>query len=85
MPRGPSPLPNVVQVTASREDLPRLYAEVLDQNPLLGRIEGSLRVAGWSDEEIRTFQLLAACRSNGSLTQRLKELEGSLTARRKDV
>lgn len=66
------------QVTASREDLPKLYAEVLGQNPLLARIEGALRTAGWADEEIRTFQLLAACRSNASLTARLRELETAI-------
>lgn len=55
-----------------------MYAEILAQNPLLGRIEGSLRTLGWSAEEIRTYQLLAACKSNASLTQRLKELELSL-------
>jgi len=66
------------KVTASREELPRLYAEALAQNPLLGRIEGSCRTIGWTDEEIRTLQLLAACKSNASLTQRLRELERAI-------
>ena len=69
---------SVVQVQASREDIPKLYLEVLAQNPLLGRIDGECRNIGWTDEEIRTLQLLAACRSNASLTQRLRELEQSL-------
>lgn len=69
---------NPNQFTAGREDLPGLYREVLEQNPLLVRIEGALLTAGWSDVEIRTFQLLAACRSNASLTQRLKEVENQI-------
>lgn len=72
------------QVTATREDLPKLYAEVLEQNPLLGRIEGALRTAGWTGEEIRTFQLLTACRSNASLTTRLRELEVAIARPPKD-
>jgi hypothetical protein len=71
-------MPTVTQITASREELPGLYREVLAQNPLLARIEGSLRALHWSEEEIRLFQLLTACRSNTSLTQRLTELERSL-------
>ena len=76
MPRESLPLPeNPNQITASREELPRLYAEVLSQNPLLGRIEGALRTINWTDEEIRTYQLLTACKSNASLTARLREVE----------
>jgi hypothetical protein len=70
--------PKVNQIQCTREELPVLYAQVLNQNPLLARIEGSCRTIGWTDAEIRTMQLLAACRSNGSLTQRLQELEQSL-------
>jgi hypothetical protein len=69
-----------VQVSASREDLKGLYREVLDQNPLLGRIEGSLKAMGWTDEEVRTYQLLTACRSNASLMERCKEVESLLNA-----
>lgn len=68
-------MPNPNQFTAGREDLPGLYREVLEQNPLLGRIQGEQRGLGWTDEEIRTYQLLVACKSNASLTQRLAELE----------
>lgn len=68
----------VIQVEASREQLPFLYDDLLAQNPLLGRIEGQCRTVNWTNDEIRTLQLLAACRSNASLTKRLKELEDSL-------
>lgn len=67
-----------VQVKSTREELPIKYAEVLAQNPLLGRIEGSCRAVLWSEVEIRTLQLLAACASNASLIQRLTELEERL-------
>lgn len=69
------------QVTAAREDLPALYAQVLVQNPLLGRVEGACRAIGWTDGEIRTMQLLLACKSNASLTTRLAELERGLGRR----
>jgi hypothetical protein len=64
--------------TCNREDLPRLYREVAEQNALLGRIENELRLISWTDEEIRTIQLLAACKSNASLTGRLKEVESRI-------
>lgn len=70
----------VIQVQASREELPNLYMEVLDQNPLLARIEGECRTVHWTNEEIRTLQLLAACRSNASLQLRLAELERGISA-----
>ena len=76
-------MPKTIQITASREDLPRLYREVLDQNPLLARIEAECRTVNWADEEIRTIQLLAACRSNASLTERLQQLEHALRRQRR--
>lgn len=77
----PTTGPKITQLECRREELPGLYAEVLQQNPLLGRLEGKLRAIGWTDEEIRTVQLLAACKSNASLMQRLKEIETSLGRR----
>jgi hypothetical protein len=67
-----------LKVQCTRQDLPVRYVELLAQNPLLARIEGECRTVNWSDEEIRTIQLLAACASNASLTQRVKELESRL-------
>lgn len=67
-----------LQVSASREQLPILYQEILSQNPLLGRIEGECKTVGWTDVEIRTIQLLAACKSNASLTERLQQMERSI-------
>lgn len=67
------------QVSITREQLPIAYAELLNQNPLLARVEGETRSLLWSDAEIRTLQLLVACRSNASLLARLTELERSLT------
>lgn len=53
-----------------------MYAELLKQNPLLGRIESACKdLLNWTDEEIRTLQLLTALRSNSSLMERVKELE----------
>jgi len=69
-------MPN--QFVCSREDLPGLYAEVRAQNGLLERLERELRAIGWTDEEIRTVQLLAACKSNASLTERLQSIEKQL-------
>jgi hypothetical protein len=73
------PQPKVKQVQATRENLPLQYAELLNDNPLLARIEGQCRAIGWTDSEIRTMQLLAACKSNSSLQQRLMELEAAIT------
>lgn len=70
--------PKINQVQVTRQELPTVYLEVLAQNDLLARIEGNLKTHNWSDLEIRTCQLLTACRSNASLLQRLKELESSL-------
>jgi len=67
-----------LQIQCTRQDLPVRYAEILAQNPLLGRIEGECKTVNWSDEEIRTIQLLAACASNASLSRRVKELESRL-------
>lgn len=61
------------QISASREDLPGLYMEILQQNPLLARVEGTMKSIGWSDLEIRTYQLLAACASNASLMAALDQ------------
>lgn len=63
------------QLSVTREDLPKAYAEAIVNNPLLGRIEGSCRSIGWTDQEIRTLQLLAAVNSNASISERLRELE----------
>lgn len=68
-------MPNPNNITFTRDSLAHHYADALNQNPLLARIEGQLRSLGWSDSEIRTVQMLTACRSNASLTQRLRELE----------
>lgn len=68
----------VNQVSIEREQLPIEYADLLNKNPLLGRIEGSAKTIGWSDLEIRTFQLITAVASNASLQQRLTELESKL-------
>jgi hypothetical protein len=66
-------------VSLTREQLGVAYAEVLAQNPLLARTEGQCRSIGWTDEEIRTMQLLLACKSNASLMDRVRELELLLT------
>lgn len=66
------------QVSFTREQLAVVYAELLAQNPLLARMEGQCRSLGWSDAEIRTAQLAIACKSNASLTARVKELEAML-------
>jgi hypothetical protein len=68
---------NQVQVT--REELPIGYAELLNRNPLLGRMEGECKLIHWTDLEIRTAQLIVAVASNASLQQRLLELEQSLS------
>lgn len=73
--------PIIKQVSVSREELPLAYAQLLNENPLLGRIEGATKNVGWTDQEIRTMQLLVACKSNASLMQRLRELESSLASR----
>lgn len=70
--------PSVKVVVAPRDELPKLYAELLVQNPLLARIEGQCRAIYWLESEIRTVQLLTACASNASLTARVKELEAML-------
>lgn len=66
--------------TASREELKGLYREVIEQNPLLGRIEASLKGLRWTDEEIRTYQLLIACQSNASLKAELEKFNAMLKA-----
>ena len=74
------PAAKVLQVSVTREELPIAYRQLLLENPLLARIEGETRTLGWSDEEIRTLQLLAACRSNASLMNRVLDLERMLVA-----
>jgi len=69
-----------LQIQVTREQLPDRYKEILQQNPLLARTEVETKLIGWTDEEVRTLQLLLACASNASLTQRLLELERSLGA-----
>ena len=70
--------PVVNQVQTTREELPLRYQQLLIDNPLLGRIEGSCRTIAWTDLEIRTIQLITAVQSNASLQARLRELEQSL-------
>ncbi len=79
MQAGCSHLPDRDTVSVEREQLPLLYADLIMQNPLLGRIEGACKPILWTDEEIRTLQLLTACKSNASLQQRLRELELSMS------
>lgn len=67
-----------MQLTVTRQDLRIRYAEILAQNPLLARTEGECRSIGWTDEEVRTLQLLLACKSNASLTELVKLLEGGM-------
>lgn len=63
--------------TASREELPGLYSEVLEQNPLLARLDGILTSLNWSREEILIMQLLTACKSNASMQERLRAIDRS--------
>lgn len=70
------------QVQCNRGELPVKYAECVANNPLLGRIEGEAKAIGWTDEEIRTMQLLTAVASNASLQARLQEMEKGLASRR---
>ncbi len=65
----------IPQVSVTREQLPDRYAEIVCQNPLLARVETETKLIGWTEEEIRTFQLLLACASNASLKARVAELE----------
>lgn len=70
--------PKVKLFSSDPSTLNAQYMEVLTQNPLLARAEGEAKSMGWTDLQIRTFQLLAACRSNASLMERAKQLEESL-------
>ncbi len=70
------------QISLTREELPIKYAECVAQNPLLARIEATGRSLGWSDEEIRTYQMLTVCVSNASLMRRLRELELGITVKK---
>jgi len=67
------------RVSVTREELGLRYQEILFQNDLLARVEKETRLIGWTDEEIRTFQLLLACASNASLKNRVIELESMFT------
>lgn len=64
-----------IQLTFTKEELPMRYLEIKLQNPMLERMEKDLKLSGFTDEEIRTMQLLIACASNASLQQRIKEME----------
>lgn len=68
-------MPLVPQVQVTREQLKGAYLDLLVQNPLLARIETQAKVISWTTEEIRTLQLLVACRSNASLTERICEMK----------
>jgi hypothetical protein len=72
-------LPRVVQVELTREGLAAQFRAVLDDpaNNLLVRVERELKAIGWTDEEIRTAQLLIALRSNASLKAHAEQLERS--------
>lgn len=70
-----------MKLEITREQLSVAYAEVLAQNDLLARVEGQTRTLGWTDQEIRTVQLLLACKSNKSLSDRVRELERLLHQR----
>jgi len=66
---------NKKTVSAEREQLPLLYADLIVQNPLIGRIEDACKQILWTDEEIRTLQLVTACESNASQLKRLREID----------
>jgi hypothetical protein len=74
--------PKVTQAQFTRESLPHQYRQMLlePSNGLLARMEGQMKsmIPPWTDEEIRTAQLLVALVSNASLYSRLLELEASL-------
>ena len=62
-------------VSFERTDLTPIYQELLINNPLLARIETSLKLKGWTELEIRTAQLQVAVKSNQSIQRRNAELE----------
>ncbi len=64
-----------VQEVVAREDLRSAYDQALRDAPFLARLEAAGRVAGWTDLEIRTFQVVRAVHSNQTLERRVKELE----------
>ena len=66
-------------VECTREDLQFRYAKLVRNNPLLARIEGQCKTISWTDEEIRTFQLIVAVESNASLQARLAEVERKMS------
>ena len=63
-----------MEISLSKEQLKEEYLDLLIKNPLLARIEGAGRTAGWTDEQIRTYQLIIAVRSNASLQDRLTKV-----------
>lgn len=64
------------QLTFNRDDLPGQYQQLVLQNPdVIGGIERAMKNCQWTDEEIRTAQLLVACSSNASLKRQLEEME----------
>lgn len=65
---------NPHEFSASQGDLPGMYQEVLRENPLLRRIETQLKLLAWTEEQIRTFQLLVACQSNATLVKECEDL-----------
>lgn len=71
-------VPTVVQVQCDQAELPARYAECVQKNPLLARIEGTCKTIGWTEVEIRTIQLLTAVQSNASLQARITDLEQAL-------
>ncbi len=54
------------------------YLELILKNPVLAKIEAEALTLRWTEEQIRTAQLIAAVRSNASLQQRLQEIEAGL-------
>jgi hypothetical protein len=71
-------MPRVIQVKANKDELEPQYKQSLEANPLLARIEVQCKAVGWTDFEIRTFQLLTAVQSNASMSQRIQELEATI-------
>lgn len=70
-----------LQLSVDRDQLTPVYIDLCVKNPLLARLEGQVKSYGWTDLEIRTLQLIAACNSNASLHQRIQDLEAEISLR----
>jgi len=73
--------PRVKVVDFTKEELPRIYQELLLNNGLLARVEQSLKLKGWTELEIRTAQLQVAVKSNQSIQRQNEELKLTLQQR----